>query len=166
MATIEIRSFHGLSPDTGSSVAGAELLFKRADNDLADAANPVPIPGAGTNYSFVKNLRFVAVNPPANSITNLEFWTDAINGLGTGVGLRVKTEAGYTDPIAQGSTQLAGTSDAFSCTSLIPLSIAGSIGNTDTGPFGNYIKLQATVGTTASTGTTPGELLTFSYDES
>lgn len=165
-ATVEIRSFHAASPDAGTNIASGNLRFKQADNDTADANNPIPIPGAGTNYSFLKNLRFYAATTPSNTINALKFYTDGSNTFGTGTGLRVKTEASYTDPIANDTAQFAGTTDAFASTSGSPLSVTGSITNPTTGAFGDYIKLQFTVTTTASQGTTPGETLTFQYDES
>jgi hypothetical protein len=166
-ATIEIRSYHGASPDSGTNVAGGSVRFKQADNDTVDANNPIPVPGAGTNYSYVKNLRFyVGATPPSNSVNNLKFYTDGANGLGTGVGLVAKTTASYIDPLANGTSQVGSMSDAFGYTSGSALAVTGSITTETSQAFGNYVHLQMTVGTSASPGTTPSETLTFSYDES
>jgi hypothetical protein len=166
-ATVEIRSYHGASgSETGTDVAGGSIRFKQADNDTVDANNPVPVPAAGTNYSFIKNFRFHAVTTPSNTINNLAFYTDGSNGYGTGVALNVKTSATYVDPVANGTTALTGTTDAFTYTSGSPLAITGSVSNPTTGAFGNFVVAQIAVGTTASQGTSGSESLTWSFDES
>jgi len=165
-ATVEIRSYHGSSPDSGTNVASGSVRFKQADNDTVDSNNPIPIPAAGTNYSYIKQLRFYAATTPANTINNLKFYTDGANGFGTGVGFNAKTGASYTDPISLGAADMTSGTDAFTYSSGSPLSVSGSINNPSTGAFGDYVKLQMTVGTTASQGTTGSETLTFGYDES
>lgn len=167
-AIVEIRSYHGTSPDAGTNVASGTLQFKQADNSTVDANNPIPVPGAGTNYSFIKQLRwYVGGTGPSNTINNLKFFTDGANGFGTGVSLTAKTSASYTNPVTQGTGQLAGTTDVFTYTSGSPLSVTGSIasGNLNQA-FGDYVQLQMAVASTASQGTTPSETLTFQYDES
>ncbi len=165
--TIEIRSFHGASPDAGTDRAGGTVRFKQADNDTVDANNPIPIPGGGTNYSFKKQFRYYAPTLPANVIDTLRWYTDGANTLGTGVGLVVKSNATYQDPIALGSADMTGTTDAFASTSGSPLTVTGQVTSSDsTGAFGDYVHMQMTVVNTASSGTTPSETTTFQYDES
>lgn len=236
-ATVHILSYHGATPDSGTNVAAGSIRFKQADNDTVDANNPIPIPAAGTNYSYLKQFRFSAITTPSNTINALKFYTDSSNGFGTGVGLNALnftpitgtatsgnstslTDTGatfpttvvgmvleitagtnsgearritvrnsatqvtvasaftsaidatsvyriwYIDPVNHAATLLSGTTDAFTYTSGSPLSLAGSISNPSTGPFGDGLELQMTVGSTASQGTTPSETLTFQYDES
>lgn len=165
-ATIEIRSFHGASPDAGTDKAGGTVRFKQADNDTVDANNPIPIPGGGTNYSFKKQFKYHAATTPANLIDTLRWYTDGSNTLGTGVGLNVKTNSTYQDPIALGAADMTGGTDAFAETSGAPLTVTGSISNPSTGTFGNYVHLQMTVINTAGSGTTPSETTTYQYDES
>jgi hypothetical protein len=168
-ATVNITSYHGYSagsPTSNNNVDGGSLRFKVADNDTADANNPIPIPAAGTNQSWIKQLRFNAATTPSNTINNLKFYTDGSNGFGTGVALNVKTTATYTDPSAQGTTALTSTTSAFTYNSGAALSVTGSINNPSTGAFGDYIVMQMAVSSTAGPGTTPSETLTFSYDES
>ncbi|MCK5644070.1 MAG: hypothetical protein KAJ19_24945 [Gammaproteobacteria bacterium] len=164
-ATIEIRSYHGATPDAGTDVAGGTVRFKQADNDTADASNPLPVPGAGTNYSYIKQLKFYASVTPDNVINNMKFYTDGANGYGTDIGLLALTNSGYVDPIDLGAAAGGGV-DAFSYTSGSPLTVSGTINNPDTGEFGHYVQIQATVGTTATQGTKPGEIYTFEWDES
>lgn len=166
-ATVELRSYHGASgSESGADVAGSGIRFKVADNDTVDANNPIPVPAAGTNNSYIKNLQLYVTATPSNTINNLKFYTDGSNGYGTGVALNAKTSATYVDPVANGTTALTGTADAFTYTSGSPLSISGSISNPSTGALGDFVVLQMAVGTTATQGTTGSETLTFSYDES
>lgn len=166
-ATVELRSYHGSSgSESGTDVAGGSLRFKQADNDTVDANNPVPVPAAGTNYSWIKNLRLFATTTPSNTINNIKFYTDGANGLGTGVTLNVKTSATYVDPVANEDTVLSSTTDAFTYTSGSPLSVSGSLSNPSTGAIGDFVVLQIAVGTTASAGTSGSETLTMQYDES
>jgi hypothetical protein len=165
-ATMEIRSYHGATPDSGTDVAGGAVRFKQADNDTVDANNPIPIPGAGTNYSFVKQFRFYAATTPDNTINNLKFYTDGANGYGTGVDLDVQTQTGYIDPISLGASLMGSGTDAFAYTSGSALSVTGSINNPTTGAFGDYVQLQMKADNTAGQGTTATEQVTFQYDES
>lgn len=103
-ATVNITSYHGATGSTTNNVDGGNLRFKVADNDTADALNPVPIPAAGTNYSYLKQLRFNAGTTPSNTIDNLKFYTDGANGFGTGVGLAVKAVTEETGTATSGTT--------------------------------------------------------------
>ena len=164
-ATIEIRSFHGSVADAGTDVAAGTLRFKVADNSTVDTNNPIPIPGAGDGYSFLKHCKFYAAAAPDNLIDNLEFYTDGANGLGTGVTIDALTGTAYDDPIAKGTAQMTGGTDIFTYVQSAALSVSGTM--TTTGAFGDYVRMQMIVSSTASQGTiSPGETLTFSYDES
>jgi hypothetical protein len=165
-ATVNITSYHGAAGGTTSSVDGGSVRYKQADNDTVDANNPIPIPAAGTNYSYIKQFRFNAATTPANTINNLKVYSDGANGLGTGVDLLVKTSATYTDPVANAAAQLASTSTVFGYTSGSPLAVTGSVSNPTTGAFGDYIQSQMSVTTTAAQGNSGSETITFSYDES
>lgn len=163
-ATVEIRSYHGTTPDAGTNVAASSLRFKDADNSAVNSLDPLNIPGTGTIFSFLKQLRFYASVAPSNIIDTLQVFTDGTNGMGTGVAMELKTEAGYTNPVALGAADMGGGTDAFTFDSGSPLAITGS--TSTTGVFGNYLKAQLNVTTTASVGTTPAENLSFKYDES
>lgn len=163
-ATIQIISHHGAAGATETQVDGGTMRYKVADNDTADANDPIPVPPSGTNYSYIKQNRFKCTVAPSNTVNNLKFYTDGANGLGTGVSIGAKTDASYTNPATQGTTQLSGTTDIFTYTSGSPLSVTGS--TSGTGSFGDYVVSQMGVASTASPGTTPSETLTFQYDES
>ena len=74
-AATEIRVHHGAAPGLGVDVTSTTLRLKRADDDLQDANDPVPIPDVGVNYSWRKSLKLVATTAPDNKITNLRFFT-------------------------------------------------------------------------------------------
>lgn len=164
-ATVQIISYHGATGTTETQVDGGNMRFKQADNDTVDAVNPIPVPGAGSNYSYIKQVRLKATTTPANSISNIKAYMDGANGLGTGVSLNGKTSASYTDPSSQGTTVLSGTADMFTYTSGSPLSITGSLTNPSTGGIGDYLVMQMAVTTTATQGNTGAETLTMTYDE-
>lgn len=166
-ATVQIISLHGATGATETQIDGGTCRFKAADNDTADANNPLVISGS-TIYSYIKQIQFKATVTPANTINNLKFYTDGSNGLGTGVGIGAKTYAAgsYVNPATQGQAQVAGLTDIFTYTSGSPLSVTGSISNPNTGLFGDIINLQMNVANTASQGTTGSETGTFSFDES
>lgn len=164
-ATVQMISQHGTTGTTETQVDAGNMHFKQADNDTVDALNPIPVPAAGTNYSYIKQVRLKATTTPANSLSNINFYTDGANGLGTGVSVNVKTSASYTDPASQGTTALTGTADAFTYTSGSPLSISGTLSNPSTGLFGDYLVMQMAVGTTATQGNTASETITMTYDE-
>lgn len=166
-ATVVITSHHGTTGATTNNVDGTSIRYKQADNDTVDANNPIPIPGAGTNYSFIKQMRFNATVAPANAINNLKVYSDGGNGLGTGMDLLCKTVVvgSFVDPVANASTLVAGQTSVFTYTSGAPLAVSGSIAAT-TGEFGDYLLSQFSVTTTAGQGTSGSEVLTFSFDES
>ncbi len=109
-ATVHILSYHAALPDAGTAVEGGSVRLKTADNDTVDANNPIAIPGAGTVYSYMKNIRFSAATTPSNLINNLKFYTDGANGFGTGVGLKVFSFTPLTGTASSGTTTTLTTS--------------------------------------------------------
>lgn len=167
-ATVDIRSYHGTVADAGTDVAGGAVRYKMADNDTVDANNPIPIPGAGTEYSWIKHFAFYASVAPSNTVSNCKFYTDGANGLGTGVSLKVKIST-YLNPTANANTLLTGTADAFTTYyngTTNYLAVPGSIGAATGKITTDYIQSQLNVASTASQGSTPTETLTFQFDES
>lgn len=164
-ATVVITSHHGVAGATQTNVDGTSIRFKQADNDTVDANNPIPIPAAGTNYSWIKQFRFNATVAPANAINNLKLYSDGGNGLGTGMDLLCKTSASYLDPITNAATLVASQASIFTYTTGSPLAVTGSIAAT-TGLFGDYMLTQFSVASTAGQGTSGSEVMTFSFDES
>jgi hypothetical protein len=147
-----------------------------------DTASPIEIPGAGTNYSYWVNTQLDATTAPDNLVDNLEWYTDGVNSYGTGIDCVVATAARASYTQAGGTPGVTGTElndtnytggtltpatplTAFSETTGAPLAVTGS--TTTTGPFGDMVIYQVTVGTTATPGTKPAvpETFTWRYDE-
>jgi len=164
-ATVELRSYHDATGASGTDVAGGNIRFKQAINDTVDANNPIPIPGGGENYSYIKHLQLYATAAPDNAINNLKFYTDGSTPLfGTGCVLYVANNTAYTNPATQVDGYYGGYT-ALGYTSGAPLSVSGSIGAA-TGAIGDWTVLQLGVDNSAGQGTTGSEVLTFSFDES
>lgn len=165
-ATVQIISLHGATGTTETQVDGGTMRFKVADNDTADANNPIPIITGQTSRSWIKQIRFKCTVAPSNNINNLKVYTDGSSGMGTGIAINAKTYASgsYVDPSSQGTTALTGTTDLFTYTSGSPLAVTGS--TTTTGLFGDIIAMQAAVSDTATQGTSGSETVTFQFDES
>ena len=157
----------------------ATIRFKRAINPTVDANNPIPIPNAGTNYSYEKVLCFYMEAPPDNNIQNFKFYTDGAIGW-TGVTLHARVVAANwsanadATAIAQGYkipllTHDAGYANAATYVVGNQLSmvagVAQIVAGYDNMYFGNFLYLQVGVGTTASAGTLAAETMTFAFDE-
>lgn len=178
------------SPGTNQDVDALgppTLRFKTADDATIDSNNPVPIPAAGTNYSYWKQIYLFCDTAPDTQVDNIKFYTDGSN-FGTGITLNVgdqfptknnASDAGYEVATGTGGTTgdevtanhagISSVSDAFSYTSGSPLngptiSEDGSIINA-VSETSNYLVLQLAVVSTASPGNKTNETLTFQYDE-
>ena len=174
-ATVLIRRLTSTGP-TATDITSINTRANAADShSTADTSSPITIPSSGTNYSYWVVTRLDCTVLPATSISNLKWYTDGGNGLGTGVACNVNTASGYVQ--ATGSTgngtqlttgnyaTLAGSpSNAFAYTSGSPLSVTGS--TSTTGQFGDRVVYQMAISSTASPGPTGSETFTWSYDES
>lgn len=162
-ATVTIGEKNGAGATYTDKTSGT-IRFKNADNATVDTANPMVIPGAGSDYSFEKWLRLkIGGTGPSVQLSNLKFYTDGGNGLGTGVLLWVKAVTTYATPAE--ATGTAGYTNAFTYTSGSALSLgAGPYSGTNT-EIGDHAVLMLEVQSTATQGQTPTETLTFSYDE-
>lgn len=161
-ATVQIHEVS--STTTGVDKTSGTVRFKTADNSTVDTNSRMQIPGAGTNYSYTKQLRFYFVSGPSTDITNLCAYSDGANGFGTGIGVQ------YTLPgVTWGAnidTNISGT-DLFTKTAgaNIDLDTVSTGPHTGTGYKGDLVRLQMTVASTASPGALTPETMTFSYDE-
>jgi hypothetical protein len=162
------------------------IRFKTADDATIDTNNPVPIPSAGTKYSYWKQIYMECTTGPDTQVDNVKFYTDG-GGYGTGITTKVGTETptknsgantGYEvatgtpgdtgDEMVAAHAGLTGSADAFSFTSGSPktlsISEAGNIINA-IGEMTNYLIFQVEVGTTAAPGDKGNEVMTIMYDE-
>lgn len=157
-ATIQIHEMTGV--EAGVDKTSGTVRFKSADNTTVDTNDRIPVPGAGTNYSYTKQVQFYFSTGPAVDIQNLRAYTDGSNNFGTGVGVQYDTSASFTTNI---NTNIAGT-DLFTKTS-------GSSQTLGAGPFtgtgykGSLLRMQMTVASTAASGQLTAETLSMAYDE-
>ena len=164
-ATVVVNENNGAGPTKTVKSGGGTVRFKAVDNATVDTNDPLVIPATGTDYSFEKNLRLECTVAPDTSITNYGFYTDGTNGFGTGIDVQYKVENSYGQPadITGGET---GFSPLFNETANTPVALDGGTATvTATGDFGRWLVMYMSVASTASPGTTTGELLTFSWDE-
>jgi hypothetical protein len=175
----------GTEQDT-DALGPPNLRFKTADDATIDDNNPIPIPTAGTKYSYWKQIYLYCGTAPSTKVDNIKLYTDA-GGFGTGITVKVgeqfpvKTDVlntGYEvatgtpgdtgDEMVAAHAGLTSSVDVFTKTSGSPLSVtineAGGIIDA-IGETSNYVCLQMEVITTASPGNLTDETFTFQYDE-
>lgn len=181
-ATIQIRRYTGPSATPVDQGAITHFRFSTSDNHYTtETTNPIPIPTAGTKYSYWVCTRLYASVTPTGTVNNLKWYTDGANGW-TGVTMEVGTSSAYSQATGTpGDTgnELTDTNytngtlaptdpaadNAFTYDVTTPLSVTGSISNPTTGPFGDYLALQLSVGSGASAGEIADETMTWQYDE-
>ncbi len=168
LATVDIRRATGAGP-TYTNITSINTRCNAEDvHSTADTVNPIQIPTSGTNYSYAVWTQLYVSVAPTTGISNLRWYTDGSNSLGTGVGLNVKSAVTYaqaTGTLGVSGDAISGVANAFTYTVSSPLTVGGFITNT-TGIVGDFVVFQFTVGTTASSGATATETLTWIYDES
>lgn len=175
----------GTAQDT-DALGPPQIRFKTADDATIDQVNPIPIPAAGTKYSYWKQIYLKCAVAPSTKVDNVKFYTDGV-GFGTGITVKVgdqlpvKTsisDAGYEvatgtpgdtgDEMVAAHAGLTTSSDVFTKTSGSPLSVTIGEASNQIDAIGettNYVVLQMEVGTTASPGDLTDETFTWQYDE-
>jgi hypothetical protein len=163
MGTIQIHEV--TATDTGVDKTSGTVRFKSADETTVDASNRLQIPGAGSDFSYTKQLRAYVSVAPDTDFTNLLAYSDGANGFGTGVTVEYDVEetfASNTDADISGA-------DLFSKTSGAAIDMDSNdtqwTDGDSTGYWGDNLRLQMHVTNTASPGSLSTETLTFSYDE-
>ena len=173
-STVIIHRLTGAGP-TATDITSINTRANAEDaHTTASTTNSILVPAAGTNYSYwvVTRLNVTAIT--SGTVDNVKWYTDGANNFGTGVTMKANQATAYTQ-----ATGTAGTTglqltvgnyatvttpvDAFTFTSGSPLSVTGT--TTGTGQFGNYVVYQIEVGTTAASGATATETLTWKYDD-
>lgn len=173
-ATVLIRRLTSSGP-TATDITSTTNRLSTSDSAAPGTANPIPIPAAGTNYSYWAVTRLDITVAASNGVNNLKWYSDGTT-FGTGLVCSMNTATGYVQATGTGGTTglllnttnyatLAGaTSDVTTFTSGSPKTVTGSA-TTGTGQFGDYVVYQLAVGTTAGVGTTSARTFTWSYDE-
>jgi hypothetical protein len=167
------------------SLGPPNVRLKTADDATIDLNNPIPIPDAGTNYSYWKHIYLKCATAPDTQVDNVKFYADG-TGFGTGITLNIGDElptknsgadTGYN--VATGTegtsgdvmtehSEITGVTNAFDYTSASPKSISISESGNIIDAIGettNYIVLQMAVADNASSGDLSNETMTFQYDE-
>ena len=175
----------GTKQDT-DGLGPPNVRFKTADDGTIDNNDPIPIPTAGTKYSYWKQLYLKCDVAPNTQINNVKVYTDG-GGFGTGISIKSGNEtptktslsdAGYEvatgtpgdtgDEMVAAHAGLTGSTDFFTYTVGSPKSIsiseAGNIIDA-IGQTTDYLILQMEVITTASPGDLTDEEITYRYDE-
>lgn len=173
-ATVLIRRLTGAGP-TATDITSTTNRMSTSDVNAPGTSDPIPIPAAGTNYSFWVTTRLDATVAPTNGINNLKWYSDGTS-FGTGLVCSGQTATSYVQATGtQGTTGTQLTTgnhagltgspvDVTTLTSGSPKSVTGSIGAA-TGQFGDRFVYQLAVGTTAGVGTTTARTFTWQFDE-
>lgn len=171
----------GSDNSPGASATVTNLRFNVADDNDQDTGNPVPIPSAGTNYSFWKQVYLECTGAPDTQVDNMELYSDgtafdANVALNVGNELPVHTSGDTTGydlataaEVMTNHTDITGVTNINDFTSggsekTITIGEAGNIID-DVGETTHYVVLQVAVGTGASPGTLAAEEITWQYDE-
>ena len=173
-AVAEAHVFHGVSPGTPTNITSTTIRFKKADNDTADANNPLTIPAAGSNYSWRKAFKLrCPTTGPDNRLESLRFFSEVQN-MGTGRNLLIQqpgtyTQASSADETAETAGSLPAGRFADFYTSFVPLVVNGgqvfSAAQTGSGTQ-DFVVLQARVETTAAVGNVAANKgLVYRFDE-
>lgn len=160
-ATVQIVEKNGAGGTQTDKTAGT-IRFKNADNSTVDTSNPMVKPGAGSDFSFEKWIRFNVSGGTYTQITNVRAYSDGANGLGTGVLLWAKAVTAFATPAE--ATATTGYTNFFTYTSGSPLTL-GAGPYTSTGEKADHLVMMCEVQSTATGGVTPTETLTIAWDE-
>lgn len=172
-ATVIINRLTGAGP-TLTAITSTTNRMSTSDVAAPGTSNPIPIPDAGTNYSFWVVTRLQATVAPDNGINNIKWYSDG-TAFGTGLTCNGNSATAYTQ--ATGTVGTSGTLlnttnyptvtapvNVTTFTSGSPKTVTGSLGAA-TGEFGDRFVYQLAVGTTATVGTMAARTFTWQFDE-
>lgn len=162
--TATVQIWEMTSNTEGVDKTSGTVRFKSADETSVDSNNRLQIPGAGEDFSYTKQLRAYISVAPSVDLQNLRAYTDGSNDFGTGVAVDYDTQQTWQ---TQTDADISG-SDLFAETDGSPIDMDqtnDSGGKTDTGNYGDHLRLQMGISSTASPGALTPETLTFAYDE-
>lgn len=178
--TLLLRHYTGASgAPTITDITSLNTRLNTSDTHAAaGTANPIPIPTAGTNYSYWAALRADCTVTPTTSVSNLRWYFDGTNSSPAGVTWKAQEATAYVQATGtSGTTGLQLTVGNYATltgapvdpfanfTVATPKSIAGSIANPSTGPFGSWFVVQLEVASTCgTTGAITAETASMVYD--
>lgn len=187
-ATVAVCVDKGSTP-TEVDVTSNGVRFRTDDNpNQIDDTYPVPLPVAGTKYSYWVHLFLKVTGGVFTQVNNIKFFTAGGSLYGdAGVDLMVGTEtpeknsgstAGYDEAVGtegdsgtemtSGHSGITATTNANLAITSAPkdVSISEAGGAIDAaGETSDYVVLQINVGTSAVRGLKSAATLTFRYDE-
>lgn len=171
-ATVEVRVLHGAAPGLGVNATGQTLRLKQADDDVINDQFPVPIPSAGTNYSWHKTFLLVVTASPDNAISNVRFFSDG-GSLGVGRTILFNRAVGYTQATAADESAAISAVDSVSLTDVSPEVLVPGQMVVDTDPVPtagagqDHVELQLAVDPTALVGNSAAAIVyRYRYNES
>jgi hypothetical protein len=165
------------SAATLTDITSANTRASTSDDPSPGNSNPIPVPGAGQNFSFWVSTNLAVSVPPSTAIDNLRWYTDGANGFGAGVtatGNKTSTYVQASGTIGSTGLQLttvlhtnlfSAAQDIFSYVSASPRTLDGSTSISNSNGFGDFMVYQIAVSTAAGAGPTPQETLTWLFDE-
>lgn len=177
-ATVIINRLTGTDP-TKDNITDTNTRLKADDtHSVSDSTNPVRVPDSGTNYSYWCSTRMeVTTNTEGNTISNMKFYTDGSNDLGTGLGMDIALASAYDQAVGVEGTSgsaidgnhsnlISSVTGAFNYDSSNPLDIDATVtGTSSTGDIGDFVITQGTVDSTAGAGASSQETYSYQYDE-
>lgn len=172
----------GTDNTPGTNATITNLRFNAEDTNDQDTASPIDVPGAGTEYSYWKQVYLKCTTAPDTQVDGVEVYSDGTLGWGAGAtvkvgdGTQTKTSAssaGYDVANAQevmtNHTHVSASTDLFTYTSgsARTVSISETSNLIDAiNETTDYLVLQLEVASTyAGSGTQAQETITWSYDE-
>ena len=166
-ATVTLRVYTGTDAATESaSVTGID--FVSVDNATNTLSNRTTHPVVTGTNSMSKHLRLKLDTAPANSVGNIQFWTDGTGTANVALRAILGVGAGGATPGTGDSTPsasaLADDADAYTF-------VSGSKGAWDTGSYStiNHVTKALVMQLQPNSSASPGnwsETLSYSYDES
>jgi len=171
-ATVELKIYTGTNaanenPETGDATNWNLMNTDSYDSTGTDyqlAANRIPVPSSGTNYSYERWMR-LKFSGTFNEITNIKFYHSAGSLSDANLDLLAGATSTAATPTNSASTVATTTLTSWDEESEA-IDITPSGGITTTG-YSEYAVVQLKV---PSTVTTPGDIgsqtITFKYDES
>jgi len=173
-AVVNIERLTGISPGAPTVITGINTRANADDNHtVSGTSNPVAIPTSGTKYSFWVTTRLNVVSGLGGTLDNIRWFTSG--ALGPSVGIIAQDATGYVQAagvVGDTGDQLTTVSyptltgapvNALTFTSGSPKAVPGS--TSGTGPVGNRMVYQFTVGISAVPGATSTITATWRYDE-
>ena len=160
-ATVQIHEM--TATNDGVDKTSGTVRFKSADETATGTTNRLVIPAADTDYSYTKHLMFKVTVAPSVDIQNLRAYVTDTTDFDAYTGISVEYDV---------NTQYSANTDAdieggnlFSTTDPIDMDATGTSVYTETGYYGQTLRLQMHVASTASPGVLTAAVLTFAYDE-